>query len=198
MLPYDANISAYFLDVAMRHPDIQHDPEAERDKHRFFELEWDEMMSNARNLSAVNWTLVLEDYRERFNDNRGDYITSKPMVTFMVLKHVAKGKLGLKHQTWQEARRIAHSIIGKLRSDQEEHRMHCTADVPDGVMPPHLIDLSTLTFERVQPEIFDHAVGCRASFAWLMDHEESFSRNEVNWLERDPNITADTLLDHLL
>lgn len=182
MLAYDANITAYFLDVAMRHPSIRHNPAAPSQEQRFFELEWDEMMSDPRKLSAIHWTLVLEDYRERFNDNKGDYISCKPMVTFMVLKHVQRGDAAARMQTWQEARRIAHSIIGKLRADQEQHRMSCTADVPEGVVPPHLIDLSTLTFERVQPEIFDHAVGCRASFAWMMDHEETFGRDEVEWL----------------
>lgn len=187
MTPYDINISAYFLDVAMRHPDIRHDPAAPKEKHHFFELEWDEMMSNSRALSTTHWSLVLEDYRERFTDNRGDYISSKPMVTFMVLKHVPRGKLAEKHAAWREARRIAHSIIGKLRADQEQHRMSCTADVPQGITPPHLIDLNTLTFERVQPEIFDYAVGCRVSFTWMMDHEETFSRDEVEWIQLDPN-----------
>jgi hypothetical protein len=186
MLPYDANISAYFLDVAKRHPDIQHDPSLPYEKHRFFEMEWDEMLSSQRTLSATHWTLVLEDYRERFTDNKGDYISSKPIVTFMVLKHVTHGKAQEKHHTWQQARRIAHSIIGKLVADQEQHRYHCTADVPAGVVPPHHIDISTLTFERVQPEIFDFAVGCRASFAWMMDHQERFSRNEVQWLPLNP------------
>lgn len=181
MLPYDQNITAYFLDVAMRHPNIRHDPD-DVEEPRFFEMEWDEMLSNPRTLSATNWTLILEDYRERFHDNRGDYISSKPMVTFMVLRHSPRGDRDAKHQSWHQARAIAHAIIGKLQADMEQYRNTCTADVPEGIKPPHHIDLNTLTMERVQPEIFDFAVGCRTTFGWLMDHEEQFTRSEAAWL----------------
>jgi hypothetical protein len=100
-----------------------------------------------------------------------------------VLKHVPRSaKAEVKHATWREARRIAHSIVGRIRADQEQWRMSGTADVPPGVHPPHLIRINGMSFERVQPEMFDYAVGCRVTFEWVTDDCESFSGDEVEWL----------------
>lgn len=173
-LPNPENLSLWFRDAATRHPDILH---TEQNK-RFFELEWDEMMEAAQPLAAEKWTLVLEEYTEQFVDNLGDYISVLNVVAFMVVKNVTRGEAMEKLNTFEEARRIAKSIVAKLKADE---LAACDADVPVGVTAPRLVDLSTLRIQRIMPDLFDHAAGVRVIVKVRTDQEATFSRDEVAW-----------------
>lgn len=172
-----ANISAWFADCATRHPLFQH---SESNK-RFFELEWDQLMAMAKPMAMMDWTLVLEDYVERFRDNGGDYVSILNVISFTVLKHVPRNKaISLKMDTWNEARDIVMGIVGKMKADEQDS---CDADLPAGVKAPRLVDLNTLQLIPVEPPYADHAVGIRASVSWRTDEPDiEFTRDMVAWL----------------
>jgi len=170
------NISAWFTDAAKRHPEILHTEK----KPAYFELEWDEMFAAAQPIAAKEYTLVLEDYTENVRDNGGDYLSTLQDLAFMVVKHVPRNaKANVKRAMFVETKRIAKSIVSKLKADEEAG---CDADVPVGVTAPRLVDLSTVSFMPVMPPFFDHAVGCRVTVKIRTDHELTFSRDEVEWV----------------
>lgn len=181
MYPSDKNITEWFRDMATRHTAIQH-VEGDESKKRFFELEWDEMMTNAQALSNDVWYLILEDYREQFRDNGAEYVSITPLVSFWVLKAVDLGDAAQKMATYQEARRIALGIVKKMKKDTNDQISDCEADVPDGVIPPKLVDLSTLTVDRLAHPMFTHSFGVRVSVKLRTDHEEPFERDDADWL----------------
>lgn len=181
MLPYDENITAWLLDAATRNRDIQHDP-ADPKKKRFFEMEWEEMMQNATQLSATHFCLVLEDYKEQFRDNDADYISSTPVIAFMILRAVTTGRVEEVKTAYKEARRIALSITGKLKQDTIDHNNECEADVPPDVVPPKLLDYNTLSIQKVRPPMFLHAFGVRAVMKLRLDHEVTLGRVDADWL----------------
>jgi len=171
------NISAWFKDCAARHPLFLH---SESNK-RFFELEWDELMAMVKPMAMLDWSMVLEDYVERYRDNGGDYISILSEISFTVMKHVPRNKaVSFKMATWDEARTIALGIVGKMKADERDH---CDADVPAGVAPPRLVDLNTLKMVPVQPPYADHAFGIRATVTWRTDMPViEFTRDLVAWL----------------
>ncbi|HRH68781.1 MAG TPA: hypothetical protein PLB89_04670 [Flavobacteriales bacterium] len=170
-------ITALFLDAAKRHPDILHTDTVK--PPRFYELEWEEMVQSGSKLAAVHWTLILEEYVEEFRDNGADYISLFPHIAFLVGKHVPQGNNAAKQATYLEARRIAHSIVGKFRSDERDR---CNADLPPGVNAPALVELSTLRIQPIKLPLLDNAYGVRCTIKIRTDQEEHFSRDEVAWL----------------
>lgn len=170
-----ANITAWFVDAATRHPDILHSTA----NKRFFELEWDEMMQSGAALAAEKWTLAFEDYTEQVRDNDGDYLSIIQVLAFQVVKHVPQGDAVALHANFVEGRRIAKSIVAKMKADELDG---CDADVPAGVTAPRLVDLSAVTFMPMLSPYFDHAAGCRCTVRIRTDHEVTFSRNEVAWM----------------
>lgn len=174
----DQNITAWFDDAARRHPDIRH---SDADK-RFYEEEWNLMMQNGRSLSAKSWVLLLEDYEERFHDPLADYVTITPELAFMVGRHVPQGKKAELQTTYEEARRIAKSIVAKLYRDCMDA---CDADVPEGVKPPVMVDLNSLRITRVELPLFDHAFGVRVTILIRTNDETTFTREEAAWLPLD-------------
>lgn len=180
MLANDANITAWFEDAATRHPEILHNPATEAGK-RFFELEWDEMVQNAKQLSNTGWYLILEDYREEFQDNNADYISQTPTITFWVIRNVKPGDRADKKQAYQDARRIARSIWSKLARDTHNYLAECDADVPDGVSLPADVLLGTLVVDRLQHPMFPSSFGVRCMLKIRTNHEESLDE-ETEWV----------------
>lgn len=178
MLPNDENLTAYFKDIATRHTAIQHtdaDP-------RFFELEWDEMVSNGKALSNDHFYLILQDYKEQFDDNKAEYYPQFPVISFMIVKAVKPGKTSDKKAVYQEARRIAKGIIAKMRKDGIDSREDCEADVPVNVAPPSAVFIKTLSFQRIAPPFFAHSFGVLATIKIHTDIEEDFPVDEDDWL----------------
>lgn len=169
----DINFTEWFRDAATRCPEIAHvqdDPE----QQRFFEMEWDEMMQSRRNLSNEHFTLILLDYKEKFNDNKGEYYSNTPVLQFLVIRSVDAGVD--KKPIYNEARRIAMKVLNKMVTDSLSMREECEADVPEGVYPPKEVDLGSLTIDRVQPEEFISSYGVLFTIKVLTDHETVFRR----------------------
>lgn len=176
MLANDRNITAWFRDAATRHPDIRH---SDADQ-RFFELEWEDLLASGKKQGAKGWYLILEDYTEKFHDPDAEYITITPEVAFLVVRSVPRGKVAEKMQTYEEARRIAKSIVAKLYRDYVDG---CDADVPAGVTVPRLVDLNTLRIDRVSNvPLLDNAYGVRTQVMIRTDTETTFTRDEGGWL----------------
>jgi len=157
-------ITAYFKDIATRHPSIRH-TEA---KPRFFELEWEEMMQTASPLAATSWVLVLEEYTENLRDNDGDYLSLLPTMAVMVGIHVPQGRKSAKDAAFRDSRTICWDIVDKMKADE---LAACDADVPAGVRPPRLMDLSSVKLQPIKLPYFDHTFGTRLTFRWRVDKD---------------------------
>ena len=176
----DKNITAWFKDAATRHPDILHtDTEAGR---RFFEMEWDDMVRNGKQLANHKWYLILEDYKEQFHDNGAEYITLTPVLSFMVVRSTPLGKPEEKMKTFQDARAIAKSIVEKLHQDSMACRNNGQADVPTGVVPPESVELSTLTMQRIVPPMFANSAGVYCTVRVRTNESEDFNSSTVAWV----------------
>jgi hypothetical protein len=176
----DTNLTAWFRDAATRHPKILH-VETVPGK-RFFEMEWDEMVQNGKQLANDKWYLILEDYKEQFFDNGGEYITITPVLSFLVVRSTPLGNSEKKMETYVEAREIAKSIVQKLHADSIACRNNTDADVPPGVVPPVNVELGTLTFQRVQPPMFAHSAGVYCTVRVRTNEEEDFGSSDVDWV----------------
>jgi len=161
-----ANIHAWFTDCAARHPWFRHGP----GNKRLYLLEWDEILALAAPMAMLDWSIVLMVRSEQPRDNGGDYASTLSVISFTVLKHVSRNAaISQKKATWDEARTIAMGIVGKMKADERDH---CQPDLPPDVIPPRLVDLSTLQMVQVEPPYADHAVGIRTLITWRTDKPE--------------------------
>ena len=176
-----SNITAYFRDVATRHPLILHSAT----NKRFFELEWDQMTQNGAELAFTNWSLILEDYIEQPNDNGGDYVSLNMSISFYIIKHVPIDDVAATQAAFEGARQICWDIIAKMKADEACGEEGCNPDVPAGVTAPRFEDLNQTQVILVQPPFGDNPAGARATVRWRTDEEVDLRRDRVAWVPLD-------------
>lgn len=168
------NIRLWFLDACARHPDIAHTDA----RPRFFEMEFDEIVQGSASMAMQGYNVILEDYREKLNDNLGDYHSETALLAFWVVTHVGVGKAEAKRAAYAACKAKAFDLLAKMWNDScaigEE------ADLPAGIVRPHAIDLNAVETMTVGP-VFDHAYGIRMSVNWLDHQEVDLSRERVAW-----------------
>jgi hypothetical protein len=154
-MDHAANITAYFTDIATRHPDIQHSA----NNVRFRELEWEEMMQEGGSLGLPGFYCILEEYTNHFADSLSDYPVIQPVAALLLVRAYEPGHPTDKMDAFQQAERIALSIVQKVRIDAENGG--CDADVPAGVHPPRALELKGTSTTRVLPPMWLNSAGVR-------------------------------------
>lgn len=177
-MSHNENITNWFTDAATRHPTILHTAA----QPRFFEMEFDLIIQNGQKMAMKDWTIILEDHKNRYLTNGDDYHRKIHKVAFWVVKQVKQGNKQERQEAYNEAEIIGEDIIGKLAADSGvlEDTERCSADVPDGVEPPWDFDLSTVESMPIGPE-FDNAYGMRFTLDWNSTKDVVISRDRVEW-----------------
>lgn len=172
------NIHQWFLDACTRHPDIAH-TEA---RPKFFEMEFDEIVQSGARMAMQGFNVILEDYREKLNDNGGDYHSETALLAFWVVTQVGAGKATARRAAYAACKTKAYDLLAKMVRDS--CIMGEEADLPAGLVRPHAIDLNAVETMTVGP-VFDQAFGIRMSVNWLDHQEVDLSRERVEWTPLD-------------
>lgn len=158
------NVTAYFKDIATRHPSILHNDATNK---KFRELEWDEMMQEGGALGLNGFFCILEDYTNSFSDSLSDYPVINQTIALLIVRHFTAGSPTDKMSAFNEAEAIAFSITQKVRTDAENGG--CDADVPTGVKPPRALELNGSGAIRIQPPMWLNSAGVRLTLKLRYD-----------------------------
>lgn len=163
-MDHSPNITAYFKDIATRHPSIAHNDDTNK---KFRELEWDEMMQEGGALGLPGFYCILEDYTNNFADSLSEYPVINPTIALLIVRHYTPGHATDKMSAFTEAEAIAFAITQKVRKDAENGG--CEADVATGVRPPRALELNGSSAIRILPPMWLNSAGVRLTLRLRYD-----------------------------
>ncbi|SDK34744.1 hypothetical protein SAMN05421823_102518 [Catalinimonas alkaloidigena] len=154
----------YFLDVATRHPDLQHTDQ----KPRFFQMNVEEVISGRGNFRPEDYVLVIDSFEGQLVDYRSDNILDYQHGAFQVLRHSPKDDALLRRQIESKTKQIVFQILAKLLHDR----------LPENGRLFNL-EVSNTKYFKIGP-VFDQVYGHRCELTFY----ESASHN----LDYDPSL----------